>query len=67
VGDPGRSEKGKRELDHNQFKEEIDIVETYGVSAFPTKILLDTEGKVIQRCGGSTPDLKDKLKEIFSP
>lgn len=41
------------------------IVKDYGVTSFPTKFLLDREGKIIGRYHGNTDALEMKLKEIF--
>lgn len=43
----------------------FDAVKAYGVSAFPTKILLDKEGKIIARNVGDGTEIDAKLKEIF--
>ena len=44
-----------------------DIVTQYSVNTFPTKILVDTNGKIILRISGSaTDDIDIKLKEIFN-
>lgn len=46
-----------------------DISEKYGISSLPTKILIDSEGKIIGRYGdnngGTDHDLDQKLEEIF--
>ena len=41
------------------------VVNAYGVTAFPTKFLLDKEGKIMARYIGNTEALDEKLKEIF--
>jgi thiol-disulfide isomerase/thioredoxin len=54
---------------NNEDIEKFDAVKAYGISSFPTKILLDKEGKIIARfvgddgLGGGLLD--EKLKEIF--
>lgn len=51
---------------NNEGIEQFDAVTAYGVSAFPTKILLDKEGKIIGRwIGGEAKELDVKLKEVF--
>jgi len=51
---------------NNEDADKFDAVKAYGVSAFPTKILLDKEGKVIARfIGEDDKDLDKKLRELF--
>lgn len=51
---------------NNEGKDNMDIVKSYNVSGFPTKILLDAEGKVILRVVASaTDDIDIALKEIY--
>nr|WP_121271993.1 TlpA disulfide reductase family protein [Pedobacter schmidteae] len=45
--------------------EQFNAVKAYGVTAFPTKILLDKEGKIIARNVGDGTEIDAKLKEIF--
>lgn len=49
----------------NEGIEKFDAVKSYGVTAFPTQVLLDKEGKIIARYVGESEDLDMKLKEIF--
>lgn len=49
----------------NQDREKFDAVKSYGVTAFPTQVLLDKEGKIIARYVGESADLDTKLKGIF--
>ncbi len=49
----------------NQDREKFDAVKSYGVTAFPTQILLDKEGKIMARYVGEGDDLDNQLKEIF--
>ena len=49
----------------NEDRDKFDAVKSYGVTAFPTQILLDKEGKIIARYVGESADLDGKLKEIF--
>ncbi len=45
---------------------EFDIVRNYAVEAFPSKVLLDKEGRVIARFVGDRSEIIDeKLKELF--
>ena len=50
---------------NNEGREEYNLVALYNVTAFPTKILIGPDGKIVARWSGgsSTPD--EKLKEIF--
>ncbi|SEW49814.1 TlpA disulfide reductase family protein [Chitinophaga arvensicola] len=51
---------------NNEGIESFDAVSAYGISAFPTKILLDKEGKIIGRwIGGEAKELDVKLAEVF--
>lgn len=46
--------------------DKFDAVKAYGISAFPSKILLDKEGKIIDRYVGEEKERFDaKLKELF--
>ncbi|HEY9259436.1 TlpA disulfide reductase family protein [Chitinophaga sp.] len=46
--------------------EKFDAVKAYGITAFPTKILLDKEGKIIGRYVGQEAEgLTEKLTRIF--
>ena len=55
---------------NNEGIEKCDVTNLYNVFAFPTKILLDKDGKIIGRFTGTSmgndkDDLTEKLKEIF--
>lgn len=50
---------------NNEGIAEFDAVSAYGIAAFPTKILLDKEGRIIGRWIGSSEELDKKLKEVF--
>ncbi|TXH23247.1 MAG: AhpC/TSA family protein [Chitinophagaceae bacterium] len=50
---------------NNEEKEVFDAVKSYGVTAFPTQILLDKEGKIIARYVGESGDLDELLKSVF--
>ncbi len=50
---------------NNDGAEQYDAVKAYGVTAFPTKVLLDKEGKVMTRYIGDVRDLDDQLTKIF--
>jgi thiol-disulfide isomerase/thioredoxin len=43
----------------------FDIVKAYGLSGFPTQVLIDKEGTIIARYLGASKNLDDKLKEIY--
>lgn len=52
---------------NNQNVAQFDAVKAFGIGVFPTKILLDRDGKEIVRySGGSSKELDQKLIEIFS-
>ncbi len=50
---------------NNEGIADFDAVKAYGITAFPTKILLDKEGKIIARYVGDSAQFDDKIKEIF--
>lgn len=52
---------------NNEEKEKQDIVKDYRVTAFPTKILLDRDGKILLRITASaTDDIDQMLEKIFN-
>ncbi|UKJ08560.1 TlpA family protein disulfide reductase [Solitalea lacus] len=49
---------------NNEEKQKLDLVKTYAIKAFPTKILLDKNGKFLMRISASaTDDLDQMLKK----
>lgn len=50
---------------NNEDVEKMDVVKAYGVSAFPTKVLLDRDGKVLARYVGESAELDKMLEKIF--
>ncbi|SMC39736.1 TlpA disulfide reductase family protein [Pedobacter africanus] len=50
---------------NNEDVAQFDAVKSYGVTAFPTKILLDKEGKIIARYVGDGSEIDAKLKQVF--
>lgn len=50
---------------NNEDESVFDAVKAYGITAFPTKILLDKEGKVVARYVGESSELDKKLTEVF--
>ncbi len=56
---------------NNDGKDKFDVTNIYEVSAFPTKILLDKDGKIIGRYTGTSSGagvadpLEEKLKEVM--
>lgn len=51
---------------NNEGADQFDVVKAYGVSAFPTSVLLDKEGKVIVRWVGTQKEALDKkMAELF--
>ena len=53
------------QLLNNEGADQQDIVKLYGVSAFPTKILLDKEGKILARYTGDGTEINGKLAELM--
>lgn len=54
---------------NNYDKETFDLVQKYGVTGFPTKFLLDREGKILYKLIGAGEEgdkaLDEKLKAVF--
>jgi thiol-disulfide isomerase/thioredoxin len=50
---------------NNEDQEVYDVVNAYAITAFPTKLLLDKQGKVIFRTVGSGREIDEQLKKIF--
>lgn len=51
---------------NNEKKEQMDIVKTYQISGFPTKILVDENGNILLRViASATDDIDVALKEIY--
>ncbi|TCC97079.1 peroxiredoxin family protein [Pedobacter hiemivivus] len=52
---------------NNEVSMKQDLVQLYGIEAYPTQILLDKEGKIVARwTGAAGKQLDDKLKAIFN-
>ena len=49
---------------NNEGKEEQDLLKLYNITSFPTKILIDPDGKVVARLVGETADPVDFLKAL---
>jgi thiol-disulfide isomerase/thioredoxin len=47
------------------FDRSTDISENFGIHELPTRILIDTNGKIIGRYGERDEELNRKLKEVF--
>ena len=50
---------------NNEDREVCDVVKLYGITAFPTKVLIDPEGKIIVKTVGESAPIDEKLKEVF--
>ncbi|ERJ60123.1 TlpA family protein disulfide reductase [Sphingobacterium paucimobilis] len=51
---------------NNENKEQFDIVKSYAITGFPTKILVDAQGKIILRITASaTDDIDVALRNIY--
>jgi len=50
---------------NNEDVQKFDVVKAYGVTAFPTKVLLDREGKIIARYVGDSEEIDRKLAELM--
>ena len=49
----------------NLFAENEDITDKYGVEGYPTKIIIDSEGKIVSKSTGESDEFYEKLDEIF--
>jgi len=43
----------------------VDLSDLYAIEGFPTKILLDKDGKIIFRAIGNTPAIYEEIRKIF--
>ena len=50
---------------NNEDREVCDVVKLYGITAFPTKVLIDPDGKIIVKTVGESAPIDEKLKEVF--
>lgn len=50
---------------NNEGKEKCDVVSLFGITAFPTKVLIDPEGKIIVKAVGESEPIDSKLKKVF--
>lgn len=50
---------------NNEEREAYDVVKLYGITAFPTKVLIDPDGKIIVKAVGESAPIDEKLKEVF--
>lgn len=50
---------------NNEGRENCDVVKEYAITAFPTKVLISNEGKILVRAVGESEPIDQKLQEIF--
>ena len=50
---------------NNEGKDKCDVVKDYAITAFPTKVLIDGDGKIVVRAVGESEPIDAKLKEVF--
>ncbi len=50
---------------NNEGKDKGDVVKDYAITAFPTKVLIDGDGKIVVRAVGESEPIDAKLKEVF--
>lgn len=50
---------------NNENRENYDLVNLFHITAFPTKILIDPEGRIVGRFVGTQADPEEMLQEIF--
>jgi thiol-disulfide isomerase/thioredoxin len=56
----------KQVMNDDESLAQFDIVKAYGLSGFPTQVLIDKEGKIIARYLGVNKSLDDKLQEVYA-
>ena len=49
----------------NLFSENEEITEKYGVQGYPTKIIVDKDGKIAHKSTGESDEFYEKLDELF--
>lgn len=50
----------------NLFAENEKIIDMYGIEGYPTKIIIDKEGKIVLKTTGESDEFYDKMNELFS-
>jgi hypothetical protein len=50
---------------NQEGQDECDVVKLFGITAFPTKVLINPEGQIIARYVGDVKEIDDKLKTLF--
>jgi thiol-disulfide isomerase/thioredoxin len=50
---------------NDEDKDKCDIVSIFNIQAFPTKVLIDPKGNIVDTWIGESPKFEEKLKEIF--
>lgn len=50
---------------NNEGQEQCDVVKEYGITAFPTKMLIDPEGRIAVRVVGASEPIDAKLREVY--
>jgi thiol-disulfide isomerase/thioredoxin len=50
----------------NDGKGKNDLSKIYGIEGYPTKIIIDPDGKIVQSFLGETVDFYKKLDELFA-
>lgn len=49
----------------NLYAENEEITDKYGIEGYPTKIIIDKEGKIILKSTGESDEFYDKMDELF--
>ena len=50
---------------NNEGVRECNLLDLYHINSFPTKILIDPQGRIVARLVGSSADLGEQLEKIF--
>ncbi len=50
----------------NLYAENGEITDKYGVGGYPTKIIIDKEGKIVFKSIGETNEFYEKMDKLFT-
>ena len=50
----------------NLFAENEKITDKYGIEGYPTKIIIDKEGRIVLKTTGESDEFYDKMDELFN-
>lgn len=50
---------------NNEGREQCDVVKQFAITAFPTKVLIGPDGKILVRAVGESEPIDQKLREVY--